>query len=53
MNIPNLSFTGNKKKGVDRWYPEIHCSLCGNKKYVKAQDLLKTKIAPCVKDLEH
>jgi hypothetical protein len=51
MNIPNLIITGNNKKVVDRWYPEVYCSLCGNKKYVKPQSLLEMKCCPSCRGL--
>jgi hypothetical protein len=51
MNIPNLSLTGKKEKRMDRWYPEVYCSLCNKSKYVKAQDLLKMKCCPVCRGL--
>jgi len=46
MNIPNVSRTGNRKKVGDRYYPEIHCRLCGETRNVKEQSLEEMKNCP-------
>jgi hypothetical protein len=46
MNIPNVNRTGNRKKVGDRYYPEIHCSLCGETRNVKEQGLEEMKNCP-------